>query len=303
VRLTSNSIGFFDAESGRLTRSFQVGREPIALTVANNSVWVANYQDETVSRIDRTTGDTVTIAVGAHPTGLAAYRGTVWVWTLEDKLVPIDPRFDSPGLPLSLTSQTLGSRSQAQAGRTPEEREGGRVTAGGGFLWVTAPLTTVVRVDVANRRNRVPIVPDTGVEGAIVYQGVAAWVAGSDQVFPITGATPISGSGVPVGVVHDLAFAAGSLWAVSGGPTDPGGVAGGLRRIDPTTRLVRATIDVGSDPVSMAVAGGSVWVAARTDGMIVRVDPEDGRVVEKIPVGAKPVALAADHNGVWVAVN
>jgi YVTN family beta-propeller protein len=303
LQLVSNSIGFVDAGSGRLTRSFQVGRQPIALTVANKSVWVANYTDQTVTRIDRATGDIATIPVGGHPTGLAAYRGIVWVWTLEDKLVPIDPRFDTPGHPLSLAKETLASRSQGQAGRTPEERQGGRLAAGGGFLWITAPLTTVVRLDVADRRNRVPIVPDAGVEGAIVYRDGQAWVAGTDQVFPITGSRPISGSGVPVGVVHDLVFGAGSLWVVSGGPTDPGGVAGGLRRIDPTTRLVRATIDVGSDPVAAAVAGGSVWVAARTDGMIVRVELEDGRKIERIRVGAKPIAVAADHGGVWVAVD
>jgi DNA-binding SARP family transcriptional activator/streptogramin lyase len=304
IQLTANSVGFIDAESGRVTRSYPVGRQPSALTVADNAVWVANYQDQTVTRIDRSTGHSVTIPVGGHPTGLAADRGTIWAWTLEADLVPIDSRYDTAGRPLSFAAQTVGARSEAGAGRTPEERQGGRVIAGGGFLWITVPLTTVIRVDPVNLQNRQPFVPDAGVEGAIVYRDGKAWVAGSDEVFPITAVTGIAGSGVPVGIVRDLAFGANSLWVVSGGPTHPGGVVQGLRRVDPETRLIQETISVGSDPVSVAAAGGSIWVAARTDGLIERVDPTQNRVVEKISAGAaKPTSLAADSGGLWVAVD
>jgi DNA-binding SARP family transcriptional activator/streptogramin lyase len=303
IRLTANSVGFIDAKSGRVTRAYPVGRQPSALTVADNAVWVADYQDQTVTRIDRSTGHIVTIPVGGHPTGLTADRGTIWAWTLEADLVPIDPRYDTAGRPVSFAAQTVGARSAPGAGRTPEERQGGRVTAGGGFLWIAVPLTTVIRVDAVNVRNRRPIVPDAGVEGAIVYRDRKAWVAGSDAVFPITAESDIPGPGVPVGIVRDLAFGGGSLWVVSGGPTHPGGVAQGLRRVDPETRLVQQTISVGSDPVSVAVTDGSIWVAARTDGLIERVDPAQNRVVQKISVGAKPTAFATDSRGLWVAVD
>jgi hypothetical protein len=120
-------------------------------------------------------------------------------------------------------------------------------------------------------------------------------------VFPIAAATGIPEAGTRVGVVQALAFGAGGLWVVSGGPAHVGGITQALRRVDPHTGLVLATIAVGSDPVSVVAAGGSVWVASRTDGVIERVDPVRDRVVERIAVGAKPIALAASGSGVWVA--
>jgi YVTN family beta-propeller protein len=291
MQLAPNSVGFIDAKSGRITRSFSVGREPRALTVANDSVWVANYHDQTVTRIDRTNGPLATIPVGGHPTGLTANRGTVWVWTLEGKLVPVDPRYDRPGNAVSLAHEIAGARP------------GGGVTAGGGFLWIAAPPSTVLRVDPANPRTRsVPILPDDGVQGAITYRGDKVWVAGASQAFPIAPASQIPGAGAIVGVVRDLAFGAGDLWVVSGAPGHQGGVAEALRRVDRESRLIELEIPVGSDPVAVAVAAGSVWAASRSDGTVYRVEPTQNKVVEMIRTGASPTALAADADGVWVAV-
>jgi DNA-binding SARP family transcriptional activator/DNA-binding beta-propeller fold protein YncE len=288
--LAPNSVGFLDANSGRITKSYPVGREPRGITVADNAVWVANYQDSTVTRIDRATGHSVTVAVGGHPTGITSYRGTIWVWTLERLLVPIDPRYDSAGKPISFTHEFIGQRSAS-----------GEITAGGGYLWIAAPLTTVIRVDAANTLNRKLIHPDDGVQGAIVYQDGRAWVAGSDQVFPIAAETGLPGSGAMVGQVRDIAFAAGSLWVVSGSPEQVGGIVQALRRVDPHTLLTQAQIGVGADPVAVAAAGGSIWVAARSDGVIEQVAPAQNRVVKTIAVGGKPTAFTTDGEGIWVA--
>jgi DNA-binding SARP family transcriptional activator len=290
LQLVPNSVGFIDAQSSRVTKSYPVGRGPSSLTAAQNSVWVANYREKTVTRIGRANARGVTIPVGGHPTGITAYRGTIWVWTLEAMLVPIDPRYDRPGTAVSLTREIIGRRAS------------GRITAGGGYLWISAPYTTVIRVDAADTRIRKPIVPDDGVTGTIVYRDGSAWVGGGDQVFPIAAETGVAGSGARVGPVQDLAFGAGSLWVVSGHPGHVGGIVQALRRVDPHTGLVQATIAVGSDPVSVTVAAGSVWVASESDGVIERVDPAQDRVVDTIAVGAKPIALAPEDDGVWVAV-
>jgi YVTN family beta-propeller protein len=288
ILLAPNSVGFIDAASGRVTKSFAVSGVPSSLALANGSLWVANSDDETVTRIDATSGRSITIPVGGHPTGLAANAGALWVWTLEGSLVPIDPRFNSAGTPILLGAKVAMSR-------------GGEITMGDGFIWVAAPLTAVVRVDPTDPRHRRAIVPDDGLQGAIAYHGRELWVAGADQVFPIAAATGIPEAGVRVGVVQDLVFAGAGLWVVSGGPAHVGGIAQALRRVDPHSDLVLATIAVGSDPVSVVAAGGSVWVASRTDGVIDRVDPVRDRVVERIAVGAKPIALASSGSGVWVA--
>jgi sugar lactone lactonase YvrE len=251
---------------------------------------VANYRDETVTRISRSTGSSVTIAVQGHPTGITALRDRVWVWTLERALVAIDPRFDSAGHPISLTAEIAGALNP-----------GGEITAGQGYLWVAAPLTTVIRVGAMDGRNPHAIIPDGGVEGAIAYRSGELWVAGVAGVFPISAKTGTSGLGSNVGMVQDLAFSNRGLWVVSGAPGHLHDIAQALRRIDPETGIPIATIAVGNDPVAVAAAGGSIWVASRSDGMIERVDPTKDRVVARITVGSKPIAIAPDGDGVWVA--
>jgi DNA-binding SARP family transcriptional activator/DNA-binding beta-propeller fold protein YncE len=302
--LVPNSVGFIDAKSGRMTRSFSVGREPRAITIAASSVWVANYEDETVTRIDRATGAPVTIPVGGHPTGLTTRRGDVWVWTLEGQLTEIDPRFNV-STPLQLGPRIarliapIRGVSPAQIHRQVGD---GKITSGGGFLWVTVPLTTVIRIDPAEPRRARVIVPNDGVQGAIAYREGAVWVAGYREVFPIEASTPrIPRSGIVVGLASSLTFGDGSLWVVSGGQMDQG-VVPALRRLDLHGHLVEATINVGSDPIAAASAGGSVWVASRGDRAIRRVEPARDQVVNTIQLGGQPSALAADADGVWVAV-
>jgi DNA-binding SARP family transcriptional activator/streptogramin lyase len=295
LNLASNSVGFIDARSGRVTRSFTVGRAPSSLTVADNSVWVANSRDQTVTRIDRTSGAApITIPVGGHPTALVALNGTIWVLTLEGTLVPIDPSYDTPGTPVALGIQRFIARSPAA----------GRIAAGGGFLWVTAPEVMVLRIDPANPRSPRRFVPDSGARGPIAFHDGKPWVAGeADSVFSIEASNGVIGHPITVGGVRGLAFGAGSLWVVSGGPGHIGGVRQALRRIDTVSELVQMTIPVGNDPVAVAVEGGSVWVASRSDQAIERVDAEQNRVVDSLRLGSAPVALAPDENGVWVATD
>jgi DNA-binding SARP family transcriptional activator/streptogramin lyase len=293
IRLLPDSVGFIDAKSGRVTRSYPVGRQPISLTVAGKAVWVANYEDQTVTRLDPTTGQSITIAVGGHPTGIADSEGMVWVWTQEGLLVAVDPRYESAGHPVRLARA-------ATAGV-----ELGRVAAGGTSLWVTVPEASLLRVDSGHPEGRSTIVPDWGAEGPIVDHAGRLWVAGSGSagyVFPIDARTGAVGSGIAVGgPIRDLAFDGDTLWVLSGGPVievpRPQ-----LRAVDIHDQLIHATVDVGKNPVAVAAAAGSVWVANRSDRTISRVDPSRGRVVETIKLGARPAALAGDPAGVWVAV-
>lgn len=320
--LAPNSVGFVDAESGRLTRSFRVGDKPMALAVVNDAVWAAKFRDQTVMRVHGKRGRGRPIAVGGRPIAMTAHRGTLWVWTENGLLVPIDPRFGRVGDPIRLRTPSLGAR----------------VTAGGGSLWVTVPggigfgrdpanpkrvVVTfydpgfVIRVDPANPARPIVVRPNNGADGPITFRDGEIWAAGSGSVFPITPDTGLPGSRTRVGAVRDLAAGAQSLWVLSRSgwslaavrkagrrglplPTSPVH----LRRIDLHSRSVDDPIDVGESPVAVAVAAGSTWVASSDgkEGTIYRVDPADEEVVDAIPLGARPTALAADRDGVWVAV-
>jgi YVTN family beta-propeller protein len=61
-------------------RTIPVGDGPSAVATDQESVWVANTADGTVSRIDVETSEVVaTIQVGNAPSGVAVVDGAVWV--------------------------------------------------------------------------------------------------------------------------------------------------------------------------------------------------------------------------------
>jgi DNA-binding SARP family transcriptional activator len=288
--LEPNSVGFVDAAEGRVTRSYTVGRDPRALLVAFDSLWVANHRDQTVTRIDPDSGRSVTIFVRAHPNGLAEHNGMVWVSTLEGLLVPIDPQVDSAGPAIAL----LGAGAPADTL--------GEIADDGRHLWVAAPPVAVIRIDPRRPGDRLLVVPDAGVGGAVEFHDGTAWVAGADEAVPIGAESETPEPGIAVGTpVRDLTFAAGSLWVISGGPARRRTLVG-LRRIDTGNRIVETTIPVGNDPIGVAASGDSIWVAGRSDGAITRVDPTANAVVDSIATGASPTAIAASDEGVWVAV-
>lgn len=291
TRLAPNSVGFVDAASGRVARSASVGRLPVALAVARDSVWVANHTDQTVMHLDRRTAKVLaTVPVGGHPTGIAVHEDTVWVWTAEGLLVPVDPEFDVAGEAVDLAA------ADAPAG--PWEPGGhGEIAVADGHVWLTAPRTTLIRAMPERHRAFTP--PD-GVEGAMAPADGDLWVGGFATVFPVDTRSGIEGAGVSVGRVTDLAFGAGSLWVASGQENGQQGARAALRRVDVRSRLIRTTISIGSSPVAVVVAGRSVWVAGGST--LRRVDPETDRVTDAIPIGASPTALAGDADGVWVAV-
>ena len=70
--------------------------------------------------------------------------------------------------------------------------------------------------------------------------------------------------------------------------------------LDAASGAVRRTVDVGDEPVAIAVGLGSVWVVNRSSGTVSRIDDDS---VSTIAVGQRPVDIAidADAHAVWVA--
>jgi serine/threonine-protein kinase len=68
-----------DAANDRVGRSIQVGLDPVRVASGVGAVWVANYEGQSVTRIDPKTGIVKTTPLGLFPTGVAAGAGGVWV--------------------------------------------------------------------------------------------------------------------------------------------------------------------------------------------------------------------------------
>lgn len=94
--------------------------------------------------------------------------------------------------------------------------------------------------------------------------------------------------------LDQLAVHEGGLWVANHDD-------GTLRRIDPATGNVEATIDLGVEPHGMAIGAGAVWIADGHHNAVRRIDPGTGRIVARIDAGFETGMVAASDAGVWVA--
>ena len=80
ANVAPNSLAVIDAHSNRVVGAVAVGVRPSAVGAGADSIWVANLDDKTVSRVDpQTLSLERNISLTSTPTGLTAGSGSVWV--------------------------------------------------------------------------------------------------------------------------------------------------------------------------------------------------------------------------------
>jgi YVTN family beta-propeller protein len=286
ITVAGNAVAEIDPKTNRVIGQVPVGARPAAIAFGSGSVWVANLDDQTVSRIDPTSRSASLIQVTDTPTGLGTSSGAVWV---------VGSTPTSP----SVTVRRINPQFDNIAGET---RVGNVVPGGqgsvatlGDAVWVAPSSGLVSRLLPRSTRVVQQFDPNAGPTAIAVGAG-AVWVtdSGADTVTRIdpTGLT------TPVPVGHGpsaIAVGAGGVWVAD---TLDDAVA----RIDPGTRAVTATIPVGRAPTGVAVGAGSVWVASSGDGTVTRIDPKTAKAVATIPVGASPQGIVVGAGRVWVSV-
>ena len=62
-------------------------------------------------------------------------------------------------------------------------------------------------------------------------------------------------------------------------------------------------IPVGRSPRGVAYGAGVVWIADGGDGTVKRIDPRSGKVQATIHVGNSPSGIAVAEGLVWVSVD
>ena len=83
--------------------------------------------------------------------------------------------------------------------------------------------------------------------------------------------------------------------------TNAGAGGDSVARIDPrTNRLLGRPVRTGASPQSLAVGGGSLWVANHDERTVTRIDLASGKVVADIPVPSEPHRVAYGAGAVWV---
>ena len=284
--VAANSIAVLDS-SGSVDATVPVGARPVALTVGAGSLWVANLDDETVTRIDLSSRQAVrTIPTGSAPTALAATPNGVWVAGGEEAVSTIDPRYDR------LARRSLRVSAGFFSGGTAARP----MVAAFGSVWIASPDGVVSRVDPTTARLRSSV--GVGNAPSAIAAGVGSvWVTNraDGTITRIDPATLLVRT-IPVG--HGPAAVAVSdagVWVANAGDN-------AVVRVDAGTNAIGGTTPVGDGPTGLLATPTAVWVANGREGTVMRLDPRTGKVTKTIRLGGTPNAFASAAGQVWVAV-
>jgi DNA-binding SARP family transcriptional activator/ABC-type transport system substrate-binding protein len=218
----------------------------------------------------------------AQPAEAVVGAGSLWVWSLEPySLVRIDPA----------TGEITARVSSPLSG------DAGWYLPDGEDVWF-AGLHDLARVNVAQGRevDSFHLTDSTGRFGLV---GVARcvgslWVADNEdnvvlRVNPTTGAVQAR---IPTLFPWPVACGDGGIW-VGSNPV-------GLRRIDPRTNTIVASVHTQDQYVSIAVGGGFVWASDETKGVVYKVD-ENARVVATYETGDGARQVSFANGRLWVS--
>jgi DNA-binding SARP family transcriptional activator len=280
-----DSVAVIDQRRSRVVGHVRVGRRPVAVAIGHGSVWVANTDDGTVSRIHPDRGEvTRTIGIGAPAVDLAVGTDAVWVANGSDGTVSrIDPSADA-------VVETIDLRGSSELAWNPTYA----VDADDDSVWIAAGTHHVLRIDPAtNEPSAIIDVGNVPVDLALGLEAV--WVVTTaERALRIEPHTNTATAEVPI--EYPVALTAGkqAVWVSD--------TRGQVWRINPDTGTVTQTTPVGGGLVGLCATDRVVFAANNADGTVVQIDPRDGRVVGLIPVGHAPTDVASGDGNVWVSI-
>jgi YVTN family beta-propeller protein len=272
--------------SGSVAATVPVGARPVALTSRAGSLWVANLDDKSVTRVDAVSRKAVrAISVAGAPTGLAADKNGVWV-SAGPSLSRIDPTFNQVTSTRNVAGSTFFGMSYP-----PQP-----ALAAFGSIWVVVADGYVVRFSPGSERQTGTV--EVGNDPSAIAAGAGSvWVTNrSDGT--VTRIDPSTLVATPIPVGHSpaaIAVDAAGAWVANAGDNT-------VVRIDSGTNAIAGTTPVGDGPDAVLATREAVWVANGTAGTVMRLDRQSGKVSRTVHLGGTPDALAAEGDTVWVAV-
>ena len=289
LRVGANSLAELDPRSNTVVASAPVGDRPGAIAFGSGSLWVANMDDQTVSRVDPSSLRTLhNFALRDTPTGLAASANAIWVVESNAQAPSVSVNAIHPQYDLLGATKPLGNLVPGGPGA---------VAAQANAVWVAPSSGLLTRLDgatgqIVKRRD-----PNSGPAAIALDSAGAVWLTDAEadnvtRVDPSGLLTPIAVGNGPAGI----AVGDGAVWV-----TDS--LDDKVVRIDPVTLSVTTTIPVGHSPAAVAIGAGSVWVANSGDGTVTRIDPRTDMIQAIISVGGSPQAITIADGRAWVTVD
>jgi Protein kinase domain len=252
-----------DPGTNEIVESIPVGPKASSVTVGDGYLWVTSYEDRTLWRIDPKTGAArVTRVLGGTPQDVVVRNGLAVV----------------ANGPYEISYERIDASSGATIETIPlPGAEGGpaSVAVGEFGIWVAAcgfEGGNVARVNESTTSVLTPL------------ERVGVFPTDPDWLFYSTA----DASGY-----NDVAVGEGGVWLAR----DVGPI---IKRIDPETRQVVATIELPFTVKSLAAGAGGLWLTAILDDVVALIDPVTNELVLTVPVGPGADGVAVGEGSVWV---
>jgi DNA-binding beta-propeller fold protein YncE len=283
--LAANTIAGIDRASLEVVEIAPVGTEPIAVVEGFGSLWVANFGDRTIQRVDPTTGESVRIialSASGNPSDLVIGGESLWAASSIDGVVArINPR--------------TGGIKRIEVGVGV-----GALAFGEGWVWATNGQTNeVLRIDPQTERVERRVLEGDGQPLGVAVGEGWVWVAEhlGGRVARLDPDTMELVAKIPLrrGQPDRIAIGLGYVWVTIGSDD-------AVTRIDPETDAVTAIEAVGNGPGGIAADDEAVWVANALDGTLVRIDPQQAAITSSVELGFAPQAVALGADRIWVTL-
>ena len=302
VAVVPESVAVIDPATNHVVGDIPLRARPAGMAAGAGAVWVVDYDDGTLVRIDSAHARIVrSIGVGDSPFAVTVGRGRVWVAN-PSRLVAIDPHYNHVTRRIRLTQMIGGVDARDRGFDTTAA-----IASGHAGIWVAHGVSALSAVDPVSA-TLAQTVTLADVPVAIAVADDAVWIAAAptnrllavdagtgsvtSSIFVPDMAVVYGIAGTPIG--NGLAVGYGSVWLA---------VHDAVRRIDPITGGTTARIPTANGALGAAVGAGSIWVTNYYAGTVSRIDPGTNRITSTIRIGNNPTGVVVAAGRVWVTVN
>jgi YVTN family beta-propeller protein len=297
LALGSGAFLVSQRSQGLAVVTYPAGDSPRSLVFDGEAIWVANFFDSTVSRLQATNcgvggADPCGRALGTYhvdnlPLSLAYDGRRLWVASaLNGNLTQLDPatgaevaRYNLPHLPTTIVNAN-------------------------GTIWVVhthAETERLTRIEADGR-----ITGQYDIDEApfgMVFAGDYLWISSQGDAGSLSQFDPAQAAVVQRLAVEGkpgaLAFDGRSLWVALESDNS-------VLQVNPENGRPGQKIRVGRQPMALLFDGRDLWTANAGDNSVSRIDIGSGRVIDTISVAGGPFALAwvpcgPDCADLWIA--
>lgn len=170
------------------------------------------------------------------------------------------------------------------------------LAAAGRSLWVANGFRgTISRIDETGRVTTFRPQPRASGRLPLAAGFGQVWVASQDGTLTRLDRTSAHGLRTygDVGEAEAIAIGGDGIWLASA-------TSDAVKRFDPHSRRVSASVPVGGRPTSIAIGDGSVWALTPLENTLWRIDPGRNAVVQKYSVPSGSTALAWTPGRIWI---